>query len=129
MRKICAPLNPNPDAFSDVSSLNRRLAGYYRRQDIGPSFFVSNTSFSTAERHRPRIKFPLGKDGQYRDTGSVELGSRQNIGSLSGSENRILGLFVEDTFGGSLDTEPESGSGSPIKILRIVPVLAFRELH
>ena len=44
-------------------------------------------------------------------------------------ENRILGLFVEDTFGGSLDTEPETGSGSPIKILSIVPVLAFRELH
>ena len=42
---------------------------------------------------------------------------------------KILFAFNNDFFGGSLDTEPESGSGSPIKILSIVPVLAFRELH
>ena len=42
---------------------------------------------------------PPGKDGQYRDTGSVEPGSRQNFGSVSGSENQLLGIFyTKDTF-------------------------------
>ena len=35
----------------------------------------------------------------HRDTGSVEPGSRQNFGSVSGSENQILGIFhTKDTF-------------------------------
>ena len=35
-------------------------------------------------------KGAIGKDGQYRDTGSVEPGSRQFFGSLSGSESQFL---------------------------------------
>ena len=38
---------------------------------------------------------------------------------------KILFAFNNDIFGGSLDTEPVSGSGSPIQILSIMPVLKF----
>ena len=35
----------------------------------------------------------------YRDTGSVEPGSGQIFGSVSGSENQVLGIsYAKDTF-------------------------------
>ena len=40
---------------------------------------------------------------------------------------KILFAFNKDTFGSSLDTEPVSGSGSPIQILSITPVLKFMQ--
>ena len=35
----------------------------------------------------------MGKDGEDRDTGSVEPGSRPIFGSVSGSEIHYLGFF------------------------------------
>ena len=80
---------------------------YYKENE---KRLASITAFTVRPLHNRHNPFTLlhkimnnsmlrGKDGQYRDTGSVEPGSRQNFGSVSGSENQLLGIFyTKDTF-------------------------------